>query len=195
MIRDRNIDWRRKRVFYTWRSFLDSIGVTTTTYVKLGAGAAVAQEISDFEVAGLLVDTAADEVNGIFPVPWDADPDYELGFSVLWTSGSATTADTIDWVVLFELFAVGGVLDEVAGALDTAIAQDTVSGAYQLQKTARGIKNAGWATRAQTDAGAFFGIQCDMNAFAAGLDEDKFFLGLEMDYRIRATEGSSARAY
>ena len=176
MIRDRNIDWLRKHIF---------IEAYNMNSAALAAGTPdIDDEISDFNLGSPIM--AADSIMAhVMMVPYDADPEQEMGFTVVYTTGSSTTADDIDWIVLFELTAVGGVLDEPAGALDTVVAGDLVTGAWQVQRSPRGIKNAGWATRAQVAAGAMMMFSVELNATDAA--EDHHLLGLDIDYAVRMT--------
>lgn len=191
MIRDRNIDWLRKKLFIPGSSFTafvvtpDALGALTS----VDAGAVVLQEISTFGYGAPLLDTAGDLVAHCMNVPYDMDPDAELGFTVVWTSGSATSADTIDWKVVCDFKAVDAAIIAPTTVLSTAIAQDTVGAttAYLAKRTSRGILNAGFLTRAQVAAGAVMMFSVEMDAFAAGLSEDKFLLGIEIDYKLRMT--------
>jgi hypothetical protein len=189
VIRDRNIEWLRKPLYIDWKQFtgIDGVEGTGHKFATLATGTAVAQDINSLGIAGLLMDTANDLHFHETRVPWDMDPEDEVGFVVFWTSGSSTTADTIDFKVTFDIIATGAAYAAPSTALDTVVAQDTVTGAYHNQQTARGIKNAGFTTRAVIAAGAKMVIGVELDAFAAGLDEDKFFVGLEIDYKLRMT--------
>lgn len=190
MNRDKGIDWSRKRLFIPADSHL-AFGVVSTADIQgFDAGAPVLTELSTFGYGGALMAVAGDKVAHALRVPYDMDPQEAVGFTVLWTSGSSTVADTIDWIVLADFKAVGAALIAPATALDTAIAQDTVTGANHVQRSSRGIKNSGFLSRAQVDAGAMMVVSVEMDAFAAGLTEAKQYLGLEVDYVVRATKPS-----
>lgn len=188
MIRDRNIKWKRRKVTVNVVDFSSVISTSSAILVGRAAGLNVFKEVSSSNLAGVLFDTATDAMTHYMDVPYDLDPDSEIGFRVKWTSGSATTADTITWAVKCDLLAEGANLIEAATALDTVVAQDTVTGAWDLQWTSRGIKNGGVLTPAQVDAGATMVFTVLLSAFAAGLTEDKFALAVEFDYKVKATD-------
>ena len=155
-------------------------------------GAPVFKEISTLGMMGLLTDTAGDSVSHLMRIPDIWSFEHEIGVRVYWTSGSQTAADTIDWIVLYDLTAEDAALAAAATALDTAIAQDTVGDttAYMLKRTSRGIINRD--SIADTDL--FIAFNVEMDAFAAGLGEDKFLLGLEIDYAPTWTDGPGYRS-
>jgi len=185
MIRDKNIEWKRESLFIHAEQF---VAVTATAaHQTVGAGAPPLAEVSTFGYAGLLMESADDEGGYAMMVPKHWDPAEPLGFTVWWTSGSATTDDSVTWLALAKFFAEGATLSAPA-ALDTVIVADDVTGAYDIQKSSRGIKNANWLTHAQLDAGAFMAVNVEMAAFDVGLDEAKLFLGLEIDYMPRRCE-------
>ena len=187
MIRDRNIQWKRKKVPVNLVDFSSVIGAAGVN-AGLAAGVNVFQEIAALNLAGVLFDTAADAQSHYMDVPYDLDPDSEIGFKVKWTSGSSTTADTITWAIKCDLLAEGANLIEATTVLDTVIAEDTVTGTPDCQWTSRGIKNKGALTQAQVDAGATMVFTVLLGAFAAGLDEDKFALSVVFDYKVKACD-------
>lgn len=146
------------------------------------ANAPLLKEISTFGIVAPLMTTDGAEVCGFTKLPpYLFDPRQPLYFKVHYTTGSSTTADTIDWKVFVDLKAAEtAALIQATTALDTTIAQDTVTGAYYSQFTAKGKKNAGWATRAQLEAGLIMLFTVEKDADAAGLTEDIFLLGLEI---------------
>ena len=73
------------------------------------------------------------------------------------------------------------------------IAQDTVVGAYTWQATEWGILKGGTLA---ADVESLM-VQVEMDAFAVGLTEDKFPLGLEIVYspkRLRGPDGMAHNA-
>lgn len=146
-----------------------------------GVGAPISKEVSTFGINATLMESGADEVNHLMQLPYDLDIRYPVEVRVHWTSGSATTADTIDWIVRY-LKVVPDVttLASAATALDKTIAQDTVIGAYTHQVTAWGAILP--AVTAIADNVEMIEWEVEMDTFAVGLTEDKFFLGLEVAY-------------
>lgn len=162
--------------------------------VSAGAntGAPVQQEVSTFGIVACLMDTAGDVLDHNLMLPYDVDLKRNIRFRVHWTSGSATTADTIDWKVFYKALVPNTTTIATATtALDTVIAQDTVVGAYTYQTTEYGILKGG--TLAQNVESLM--LQVEMDAFAVGLSEDKFLLGLEIVYTPKRMRGPDGMAH
>lgn len=185
---DATMEWRPGRIFIPGLSFNGLIGAAGVS-VGANTGALVTKEISTFGIVAPLPDTDGDVLDHLMQLPYDIDLKKDIRFRVHWTSGSADTADTIDWKVFY----LGIVPDSTtiaaaSNALTTVIAQDTVVGAYKYQTTAYGILKGG--TLAQTTEA--IALQVEMDTFAVGLSEDKFLLGLEIVYspkRMRGPDG------
>lgn len=188
---DKQFVWRPGRRYIPVSEFTGWLGAAGVS-AGAGAGAPVQQEISTFGVVGCLMDTAADVLDHHLRLPGDVDLKRDIKFRVDWTSGSATTADTIDWKVFYKFIIPDTTTIATATtALDTVIAQDTVAGAYIWQSTAYGILKGGTLTQNVE----VLMLQVELDAFAAGLTEDKFLLGLEMTYtpkRLRGPDGMAA---
>ena len=184
---------RVKRVtqYYPYDSHHGMIGAAG---VSVGAhtGAPVQQEISTLGMVGLLLDTAGDMVNMLTVVPHDLNVLHPIGVRVVYQTGSATAADTIEWIVLYDAITEGTALAVGTTALDTVIGTETVTGVAQaMEVSSRGVIDGG--TLAETVPGnavSFFSWNIEMNAFAAGLTEDKIFLGLSVDYVPKRYQGS-----
>lgn len=185
---DKCFVWRPGRLYIPVSTFTGWIGAAGVS-VGAGTGAPVQQEVSTFGIVACMMDTAGDLLDHNIRLPGDVDLKRDIRFRVDWTSGSATTADTIDWKVFYRAIVPDTTtIAAAATALDTVIAQDTVIGAYTWQRTAYGILKGG--TLAQNVEALM--LQVELDAFAAGLTEDKFLLGLEMTYtpkRLRGPDG------
>lgn len=191
---DYNIEWRPGRVYFPVSEFTGLIGAAGVS-AGTGPGAPVQQEISTFGLNAVLLDTAGDALDHNFHLPYDVDRNRPIKFRVHWTSGSSTTADTIDWKVFYlAIVPDSTTIAAATTALGSTIAQDTVIGAYTWQVSAYGAIAAGTLApnvEAMT-------VQVEMDAFAAGLTEDKFLLGLEMLYtpkRMRGVDGMKHEAH
>jgi hypothetical protein len=184
---------RRKRVvkYYPYDSHHGVLGAAGVS-VSAHTGAAVQQEVGALGVVGLLLDTAGDMVNMLTPVPHDVNVVHPIGVRVVYQTASATAADTIDWIVLYDVITEGTALAVGTTALDTAIAQETVTGvAEALEFSNRGEIIGNTLTEPQmANAVSFFSWNIEMDAFAAGLTEDKIFLGLSIDYVPKRWQGS-----
>src|SRR5512147_23983 len=97
---DKGFSWRPGRIYIPVSSFTGWMG-TAGTRVGQGPGAPVEQEISTFGLVAVLFDTAGDALDHNLMLPYDMDLKRDIRFRVHWTSGSATTADTIDWKVWY----------------------------------------------------------------------------------------------
>lgn len=157
-------------------------------------GAPIGKEISTFGVNGMLLDTAADEVNTYMPLPYDMDITKPVYARVHWTSGSTDTADTVTWKVWYRKLVLNTTAIAAAGntggtALDTVIAaQDVpVAAAYTWCATAWGILDPRSTAIADNVEGVIWSVELD--AFDAGLTEDKFLLGLELRYTPKRLAG------
>lgn len=190
---DACFEWRPKRLYIPVPNFSGILGAAGVS-VGAGGGAPVQQEISTFGIVSILMDTAGDLLDHNLQLPPDIDIAKDIRFRVHWTSGSATTADTITWKVFYRSIVPNTTtIAAAATALDTVIAQDTVAGAYIWQATEWGILKGG-TLAANVEA---LMLQVELDAFAAGLTEDKFPLGLEMAYspkKLRGPDGMKHNA-
>ena len=183
--------WRPGRIWLPVTSFSAYVGAAGAT-AGAHTGAPVFQEISSFGVVGLLMDTAADEVNTYMTMPADIDLSKRIYCRVHWTSGSTDTADTVTWKVWYKALvgnttAILAIGNTGGVALDKVIPADDVpvGTAYAWAITEEGYLDAGKLPE-NTEAL----LWCiEMDAFDAGLSEDKFPLGLEIRYSPRRLWG------
>ena len=178
-VNDRAFKWRPGRLYIPASSFTGlAAGIGQHT------GAPIEAEIGTTGDAGFLVDTAGDMVVTTHMIPSDFDRKFPLKVRVHWSSASTTTADTIDFIVLYS-----ALIPEVTGqitpatALSTAIAQDTVptTTALTRNRTAWGVINGNTISKYAEDISWLI----ELDAFAAGLTEAKNILGLELMYTPR----------
>ena len=169
-------------------SVLGAAGVSAGAHT----GVPVQQEMGAFGMVGLLMAAAGDMVNILQPVPHDLNVLHPVGVRVVYQTASATAADTITWIVLQDAIAAGAALAVGTTALDTPIGQTTVTGvAEAMELSPRGVINGATFTEAHVTGPAFISWNVEMDAFAAGLTEDKIYLGLLIDYMPKTHEGSS----
>lgn len=159
--------------------------------IGAGVGTPIMKEISTFGILGLLMNTAADEINHHMALPSDYDRRHPMYVRVHWTSGSATAADTVDWIVRYlKIVPNTTIIASPTTVLDSTIAQDTVIGVgYEWQTTAWGAIQPAVTAVADTVEAIVWEVELD--AFAAGLAEDKFLLGLEIMYTPKRLYGQS----
>lgn len=191
--------WRPGRIYYPAMFFT---GMSVSAINEGGAandaygvnwegshtGAPISKEISTFGINGILLDTAGDMLVTDGMIPADLDPQKDVKVRVVWASGSSDTADTVTWIVTYKTLVPNvTALDTPATALDTTItAMDVpVATAYAICKTAWGVIKGGTINELAEN----WIWNVEMDAFDAGLTEDKFLLGLEIAYSPRKLYG------
>jgi len=128
-----------------------------------------------------------DLVQGVILIPWQWNPEFELGVRLWWNVDVSDGNETCSFIMLHEFDALDTAIDLVATtALDTpwALLQAVSTTAEQIYRTSRGIIDAGWATRAQIHAGYLmsFSVELDAVANIAIATQEVCSLGLEFDY-------------
>jgi hypothetical protein len=136
----------------------------------------------------MLFEAAGDSIMHNMLLPYDLDPAHPVFVRVHWSSGSATTADTITWLFQYTQIIpnVTAIVDP-ATALSTVIAEDTVpvATANIWCATAFGKINGGVISQL-AEAMTF---EIEMDAFAGGLTEAKHLLGVEFQYTPKRLQG------
>jgi hypothetical protein len=131
------------------------------------------------DIVGLYVDASE--------VPY-IDHEFPIDMRVRWSTGSATAADTITWIILYGTeLSESGAASAAGTALDTTIAQDTVG-----TTTAYTILSTAWGSIAPKTAALLsrgFLISVENDAMAAGLTEAVHFLGVEIKYTPKYLAG------
>lgn len=245
MIRDRNIDWIRKRIYIPARDFgmwtspiaeasgtgssqnvahlLGStpqviiasqseqdtsasdiaLGTHTATNVLLTQpdsaqkaliyAALAPTEYSTFGFGGFHIQTAGDIYTTFLRCPYDVDTAFEIGFKVNFVSGSSTAADIFDWIILADFKAVAVALLAPTTVLDTVvdIAGTLGTATADLNSwSSRGVKNSGFLTRDEIEAGAGIMFSVELDSTQSTLaSEELHFLGCELDYVPLKTRG------
>ncbi len=186
---DSGVVWRPGRVWLPATNFSGFINGVTGVHT----GAPVFQEVSSFGVTGVLLDTAADEINTYLILPDDMDLSKRIYGRIHWTSGSTDITDTVTWKlwykpIIFNTTAVLAIGNTGGTALDKVIAaQDVpVATAYAWTVTEEGYMDAG---KLPDTTGALL-LSVELDAFDAGLAEDKLVLGVELRYTPRRFIGS-----
>ena len=199
---DKEMLWRPGRVYIPVTDFGWTYEATTGAGVKsAGAGTPSATnkqftEIGTTGVVGMLFEAAGDSIMGNVLLPYDLDVSKPVHVRVHWSSGSATTADTIGWLFQYTAITpnVTAIVDP-ATALGTVIAEDTVPVATaNIWCTTEWGQIAGGTISEKAEAIAF---EVEMDAFAGGLTEAKHLLGVEFRYtpkRLQGPDGMSLPA-
>lgn len=161
-----------------------------TLLQSAGTGTPLLEEINSLGQMGLLLDAAGDDVRHHMAIPGDLDRMHPVFLRAVWTTAAAAVGDRdITFKILYGCYEAG--TDQLAApatALDTAIVADVPTGtAYTVEKTAAGVINAGQLS------GDTIGLLTEMDAFDAALTEDKFLLGIEMEYTPQQANRASPR--
>ncbi len=244
-IRDRNIDWLRKRLYVPSRDFgmftspiaeatgtgssqdiahllgttpqlvwgMESEGDGTAEDTVLGThdgtnvkvtmtdaamkllafAGLVPTEYSTFGFGGFHIQTAGDKYTTFLRCPYDVDPAHPMGFKVNFVSGSSTAADIFDWIILADFKAVAVALLAPTTVLDTVIDITGTLGTATADLnnwSSRGIKNKGFLTRDQIEAGAAIMFSVELDSTQSALSsEELHMLGVEIDYVPLQTRG------
>lgn len=148
-------------------------------------------DIAGLNMSGLLLTTANDGVEFHYMIPYDLDRLKPTGLRCIWTSEAAAVgARDITFAIKYTKHAVGAALAVGGTALDTTIAVQAPAGVTKtIERTARGIINAN--KFAKTDYLCSFLVQ--MTAFNGAFTENKYLLGVELDYMPRRFIGRRAR--
>lgn len=177
MLRDFNIEWLAKRVYYPAQTFQSQV-----TAAFISAGNPVFQEIGTLGLSGVQINEAGDAVNCWGMIPYDLDIKKKVRVRVWLTSSGGADAETI--TVLYTKLGAGDTLIEPATALSTAIAAYTFTGGGVLEKTDWGVINK--STFGADDF--FWGFNIASTMTNASADEISL-LGLEVEYTPRKTAG------
>ena len=191
-MRDSQIQYMRKRLYL---NAFDMMGMQDDSTSGVHAAAATAAtrivEAGALGISHLTMGTAGELLNGQYPIPYDLDPQWPLGFRIHYTVDVNTNAPNVTWILL-----QGTQLDAAAyvvptAALDTAIALHTYPATTDLLfvRTARGIRTSIGVTREQIEATAKLTFSIEMDTISQ-TPTDVRFAWLEMDYVPMLTVGS-----
>lgn len=206
---DKELLWRPGRI---WLPAMSFTGMSVSAINEGGAandaygvnwegahtGAVITKEISTFGVNGILMESAADEVNTYMPLPYDIDLSQKIYARVHWTSGSTDTADTVTWKVwykalVFNTTAILAIGNTGGVALDFPVPADDVpvATAYAWAVTEEGFMIP---NKLPDSTGALL-WSVEYDAVDVGLSEDVFFLGLEIRYTPRRMWGPDGMSH
>ena len=184
MIRDRNIEWKSKRLFLP----SPGIGWDATGLVGRHTGAPTTGELGALGFGAITFNALGDEYVQMIPLPRDLDVEHPVYFRVYWTTDGATAADTSQFILTYADIAAGEEFTAADTALNTAIATDTygTATALILAITEWGKVNASTFTE-----GDMLVLETELNATDVDVASTElvFFLGLEMEYTPKATSG------
>ena len=183
-IRDRNIDWLRRKKIIPAVNFGFTGTVSSDVLQPLGTGPPLITEVSSFGFAGLSI-AAAGNMGAYmdFEFPSVADPTEEIGVRCIWApNGTVSTSDAILFAVQYDQVDIGEVMVTAATTLDTAIAIQSPSATTTLllHRTSRGVINANKFDFTARQGGILWEVNAPtLTNFSAN---EVVFLGLELDY-------------
>jgi hypothetical protein len=194
MIKDHNIAWKTKRVFFPARQMA---GVwddgTTGIPASLGVGAALFAEIlADTELAGMQIGAAGDEVYHFWPLPWDFDRDrpFRVRF---WFIATQTDADAPIFKCIYKAIAKQAALTDAAATPDETI----TLGAHTVSTVANSLEVTDWKKSVSntkitaSDLALLLDFECD--DLGGGSADEMLLLGAEIEYVIKATADDNKR--
>lgn len=192
MIRDRNIQWARQRLYipvWDMQGYLLAEGAPNT-FAGMDAGAPLFGELSTFGYKGLLIGAEADAVSHIMEFPSFWDITKPIGVRIRWmVEATVATDDAIVWQLLYDQADVAEALVDPATALNTVIATQSPAATTTLAnyRSPRGIINANTFDEAAVDGLlAFTIIAQTLTQFGA---DEVVLLGVTFDYVPRMTVG------
>ena len=190
---DKQMGWMRKRKFYSCYE-LQMVGTNGTDITAHETATCIDEEVADVGV-GTLRMTTGDPANGWIPVPHDLDPNFPVGFTILWTGLHDNTGDaTASFVLLVGTEKEGAVISLPATALDTVIPlldayTDTtgtsVTTDWLYQVSGRGILLPATLALSYDDIDSRAMLLLKLSATFANLTTCNL-IGIEMDYRIHS---------
>lgn len=164
-----------------------------TLLQSAGAGNPLLKQISNFGLMGLLCASAGDDIRHTMLIPADLDREKPVYFRAHWTSlAAAVGARTITWKVMLKTLIPGTTaLAAPSTTLDTAIAAQAPAGtAYTIERSPAGVLNKNKLLGSNANA-LMWSLICEMDAFDASFVENKYLLGLELEYSPKLSNGRS----
>jgi hypothetical protein len=183
MIRDRNIDWARKRV--TLEALQGMGWYVSTTVVGLHTGDPDYVELSTFGVGAVQFAQEGDEWCQMWELPKDLDVHFPIYFKVKWSSES-TAEDGATFILTYHDAGIGEALAAADTALSTPLVEDTHTGtAFTVNKTEAGVIAADTLSDGDTLV-----LETEIHATDATIGSEYiYFLGLEIEYTPKKTLG------
>jgi len=188
MIRDKNIQWRRKRQ-YIAPLHGASYEPSGSALAGKGTGAPVTVAIDTGAPMVVRFEEAGDKWINFIGLPKDVDVEKPLYIRVLWSTNSTTATDDATFIVLYKRVPAGVALAAAATALDTPIAEDRFG-----TTVAKTLCKTDWGKIAgkKLVEGDMLVLETEIDATDATIaSEYIFFLGLEIEYTPKKTEGAS----
>ncbi len=182
MIRDQEIDYKRKKVFLDESHFSHAADDQDK---MVGTGDPVLTTVNSTNAFnGMDLASDADIIYVKAHRFWDMDVRHPLHITIVYTSDSTTTGDDIVNVISYGAIAVGEAIGSPATALDTTIAATTWGGgtAWIIKESSTGVINGGTFTEGDFISFKILGTTNDMTAL--------HILGVSIEYTPKITRGA-----
>lgn len=158
-------------------------------WVSAGSGNPPLTEIGVSGCVALLMSTASHDIRTCFAIPTWWDRRHSIRFRVHWTSEAEAVGDrTIDWRVWYRTVKPGDAIlmptEFLHTPIPTSLAPTGVARA--LEVTDWGVLNA----KAIGDDDVMLVVGVEMDAFNASFVENKYVVGLELEYTPRFSRRS-----
>lgn len=178
---DRNILWRRKQLYIPFTAWGNGgiIGGTNTQVVGPLYGNKITAVGTGFQ--------------GLFRVPHDLDPNFELGMRIHYCGdGTAPEAvGTLSFIALLNFRTNAAVTTAAVSALNTPIPTTGVVSETDnlLEWTERGIRNKGFLSFEDIANGAMCQFSVELDAVGGTISATNFVVvaGVEFDYMVSQT--------
>lgn len=195
MIQDHNIETIRKRIVYNAFD-LNAIDVATAATGARTAGITLEPipTAGGIELGAMHM-IAGELLTGVFPCPYDLDPQHEVGFRVHWTANVSAANAALTWILLQDIEKLGAAIALASTALDTILGLDSyvdTTGAspntdWLNQVTSRGVRKDIGLSRVDIESGAKISINLESDILTN--ITTAYFTGLEMDYAVQKCVG------
>lgn len=174
-IRDRNVDWARKRIFRSYMDFPSWVTLGTNA----ATGAAAVAEVGTTGLCAAKLTATGDIVADIWPVPYDLDDTQETHIRVYWATAATPTTDDCTWVAKIGVLSNASAIAVGSTAIGgTAIAEDRSAGADKLNITSWGDISA-----LKLSPGKLCTVHLDISATDVTIGTEFIYLiGYELEY-------------
>ena len=193
-ITDKNIVWARKHRYY---GPMELNGLITIAVAEGGStshgegeilGAPVDKTVRQFELStlglvGIRFPAADDIFFGYIRLPYDIDPEHELGIRLHFTQSGAVSTGVL-WIFLYGIENAGDVISAPATVLNTILVEKLAGGsAYESLWTDRGIilSSSHALTRDKIEGGSMLTMSIEDQAEGTSI-ANVTLLGVELDY-------------
>jgi len=191
--RDHDIDWKPQHHFIPATDFHTTIteGTPNTRVSANGGGQQV--ELTTIGIDAVSMATG-DFIATYRPFWPDVNRNYPLGMRVWWTSNSAATDGSIDWIVGLEEKGHGAALEAITGLAD----QITMDADAMSEATALIVQHTNWDTLSSTAIGTYnhgtmMQISVELDDSGDASADEVHFLGVEFAYVPNRTYGAGSR--